>query len=73
MCNLSPSRGRPGLRPASLRPGPRLNLRPNPRLRGVSTAPEAASEAPAETSPPESPATDADGEVRIETMKYMTK
>lgn len=46
-----------------MRPGPRLNLRPNPRLRGVSTAPEAASEAPAETVAPEVSATDADAEV----------
>ncbi|XP_063546390.1 mucin-5AC-like isoform X2 [Cydia strobilella] len=54
-------RGRPGLRPASLRPGPRLNLRANPRPRpGAAT--EAPVDAPTETSAPDAPPTDSDAE-----------
>lgn len=74
------SRGRPGVRPAQLRPGPRLNLRPSPRLRPIasSSAPaeeNPASEAPAETSAPESPATESEGEVTFpsKTMKKKKK
>ncbi|XP_026314082.1 mucin-1-like [Hyposmocoma kahamanoa] len=76
---LTPSRsigrGRPGVRPApaSLRPGPRLNLRANPRLRPglASVAPDAAapgaSEAPTDTTVSDNPATDADSEGSLPT------
>lgn len=74
MCLCISSRRKPGVRPVSLRPGPRLNIRPSPRLRPglTSAAPTEAPEAPAETAAPEAPATEAENEARpIYSVKYI--